>query len=268
MASRLTARMPASHLCPSRTALTLRSGWTLVVAGRRLAQPPALGHPRRSAGQRDRARRGPPLVFVHGLAGSWQNWLEQLPVFAPAHRVVGARPPGFGHSPMPREQISISGYARLARRAARRARDRRRRGRRQLDGRLHRRGAGDRLAAARASAWCSSPPPGSRTYVSHARCDRAASAADWSGTVTAYARMDRRRSPTRWRAAAAARGDAGSSSSLIPAGCRRRSPPSSCAAPASRGSSQALEAILDYDFRERLPEIACPTLIVWGDSDQ
>src|SRR3954452_11941559 len=22
------------------------------------------------------------MVFVHGLSGSWQNWLEQLPVFA------------------------------------------------------------------------------------------------------------------------------------------------------------------------------------------
>ncbi|HXP36916.1 MAG TPA: hypothetical protein VN817_04040, partial [Solirubrobacteraceae bacterium] len=23
-----------------------------------------------------------PLVFVHGLSGSWPNWLEQLPAFA------------------------------------------------------------------------------------------------------------------------------------------------------------------------------------------
>jgi hypothetical protein len=22
---------------------------------------------------------GPPLVFVHGLAGCWQNWLENIP---------------------------------------------------------------------------------------------------------------------------------------------------------------------------------------------
>ncbi len=25
---------------------------------------------------------GPAIVFVHGLSGSWPNWLEQLPVFA------------------------------------------------------------------------------------------------------------------------------------------------------------------------------------------
>ena len=24
---------------------------------------------------------GPPVVFVHGLSGSWPNWLEQLPAF-------------------------------------------------------------------------------------------------------------------------------------------------------------------------------------------
>ncbi|HWT93148.1 MAG TPA: alpha/beta hydrolase [Solirubrobacteraceae bacterium] len=55
---------------------------------------------------------GPPLVFVHGLSGSWQNWLEQLPVFARTHRVIAMDLPGFGESPMPREKITISGYGR------------------------------------------------------------------------------------------------------------------------------------------------------------
>ncbi|HTA12430.1 MAG TPA: alpha/beta hydrolase, partial [Solirubrobacteraceae bacterium] len=34
------------------------------------------------------------------------------------------------------------------------------------------------------------------------------------------------------------------------------------------GFIEALQSILDYDVRERLPEIACPTLIVWGDADR
>ena len=55
---------------------------------------------------------GPPLVFVHGLSGSWQNWLLQLPEFARDHRVIAVDLPGFGASPMPREKISISGYGR------------------------------------------------------------------------------------------------------------------------------------------------------------
>ena len=56
---------------------------------------------------------GPPIVFVHGLSGSWQNWLEQLPVFARDHRVVTFDLPGFGASEMPSEAITISGYARF-----------------------------------------------------------------------------------------------------------------------------------------------------------
>ena len=54
-----------------------------------------------------------PLVFVHGLSGCWENWLEQLPVMAREHRVVTLDLPGFGYSPMPSEKITISGYARL-----------------------------------------------------------------------------------------------------------------------------------------------------------
>src|SRR5438045_4603778 len=48
----------------------------------------------RSSGDRDAA--GQPLVFVHGLSGSWPNWLEQLPVFAAQHRVIALDLPGFG----------------------------------------------------------------------------------------------------------------------------------------------------------------------------
>src|SRR4051812_2223869 len=55
---------------------------------------------------------GSPIVFIHGLSGSWQNWLEQLPVFAGRHRVVAFDLPGVGASEMPSQKISISGYAR------------------------------------------------------------------------------------------------------------------------------------------------------------
>src|SRR4051794_19472904 len=56
----------------------------------------------------------PEVVFVHGLAGSWQNWLENMPHFAAAgHRVIAFDLPGFGGSEAPREKISIPGYGRL-----------------------------------------------------------------------------------------------------------------------------------------------------------
>lgn len=53
---------------------------------------------------------GPPIVFVHGLSGAWQNWLEQIPFFAETHRVIALDLPGFGASPMPPWDISIPAY--------------------------------------------------------------------------------------------------------------------------------------------------------------
>jgi pimeloyl-ACP methyl ester carboxylesterase len=54
---------------------------------------------------------GPPLLFVHGLSGCWQNWLENIPHFARTHRVIAPDLPGFGDSEMPRRDISMPGYA-------------------------------------------------------------------------------------------------------------------------------------------------------------
>jgi pimeloyl-ACP methyl ester carboxylesterase len=56
---------------------------------------------------------GDPIVFIHGLSGAWVNWLENIPHFARDHRVIAMDLPGFGHSPMPTEKISISGYGRI-----------------------------------------------------------------------------------------------------------------------------------------------------------
>ena len=54
-----------------------------------------------------------PIVFVHGLSGQWQNWLENIPRFAEQRRVVALDLPGFGRSPMPREKITIDYYGRV-----------------------------------------------------------------------------------------------------------------------------------------------------------
>jgi pimeloyl-ACP methyl ester carboxylesterase len=57
---------------------------------------------------------GRPIVFVHGLGGCWQNWLENLPHFASAGwRAIALDLPGFGHSPMPDWEISMPEYGRL-----------------------------------------------------------------------------------------------------------------------------------------------------------
>jgi pimeloyl-ACP methyl ester carboxylesterase len=54
---------------------------------------------------------GAPLLFVHGLGGRWQNWLENIPRVAEHRRVVALDLPGFGRSQLPTEPISIGRYA-------------------------------------------------------------------------------------------------------------------------------------------------------------
>jgi pimeloyl-ACP methyl ester carboxylesterase len=56
---------------------------------------------------------GEPIVFVHGISGCWQNWLENLPRFARTHRVIALDLPGFGASPMPSWRIDMPAYGRL-----------------------------------------------------------------------------------------------------------------------------------------------------------
>jgi pimeloyl-ACP methyl ester carboxylesterase len=53
----------------------------------------------------------PPLLWIHGLSGLWQNWLLNIPAFMDRYRCVAFDLPGFGESELPREEISISGYA-------------------------------------------------------------------------------------------------------------------------------------------------------------
>jgi pimeloyl-ACP methyl ester carboxylesterase len=55
---------------------------------------------------------GPPLLWIHGLSGRWQNWLANVPAFMDRYRCIVPDLPGFGESELPREDISISGYAR------------------------------------------------------------------------------------------------------------------------------------------------------------
>jgi pimeloyl-ACP methyl ester carboxylesterase len=54
------------------------------------------------------------VLFIHGLGGAWQNWLENIPAVADAgYRAVALDLPGFGSTPLPREPVTIPGLARL-----------------------------------------------------------------------------------------------------------------------------------------------------------
>jgi pimeloyl-ACP methyl ester carboxylesterase len=59
--------------------------------------------------------RGEEIVMVHGLAGCWQNWLENIPELARHRRVVALDLPGFGASPLPEWEISIESHGLLVR---------------------------------------------------------------------------------------------------------------------------------------------------------
>lgn len=56
---------------------------------------------------------GEPIIFVHGLAGCWRNFLENLPYFGREYRAIALDLPGFGDSPMPSWEISMPNYGRL-----------------------------------------------------------------------------------------------------------------------------------------------------------
>jgi pimeloyl-ACP methyl ester carboxylesterase len=209
---------------------------------------------------------GPPLLFIHGLSGSWPNWLEQLPVLADEHRVVALDLPGFGHSPMPAGEISIAGYARV------------------LDRLLEQLGIDtaavvgnsmggfigaelaitfpqrvERLVLVSAAGLSThNDPRTARAMPALRRLDRvlAMSAAWLASKSDGVERRPRLRDatmnlvvrhPSRLPAALAAE-------QLRGAG--------------KQGFMQALEAVFGYDVRDRLPQIACPTLIVWGDRDR
>lgn len=47
---------------------------------------------------------GPAWVLIHGMGGSWQTWLENIPALGMRHRVIALDLPGFGGSdPLARE---------------------------------------------------------------------------------------------------------------------------------------------------------------------
>lgn len=54
---------------------------------------------------------GPALLFVHGLGGSWQSWLDNIPALGRENRVIAVDLPGFGGSEPPAPDADIDAYA-------------------------------------------------------------------------------------------------------------------------------------------------------------
>jgi pimeloyl-ACP methyl ester carboxylesterase len=202
-----------------------------------------------------------PVVFVHGLSGQWQNWLENIPRFARQRRVVALDLPGFGVSPMPSEQISIDYYGRVVA---------------ELCDRLDLAPAvlvGNSMGGyVAAEAAIDAPEAVERLMLvsaagisqSELSVDQVLRVGKIFALATRASTAQRRRQmarpalrhwilslivrhPTRLRPDIAFEG--------LVKGANKP------------GFIDALGACIDYDFRDRLPEIACPTLIVWGEDD-
>src|SRR3954471_19544681 len=202
-----------------------------------------------------------PVVFVHGLGGCWQNWLQNIPrAAAEGRRAIAVDLPGFGFSEMPDDEISISGYGRVVNSLC----DELDLGEVVLVGNS----MGGFIAAETAiqfparvarvvlisAAGVTTSDLRSRPIMAGARVVAAVA----TRTATMSERVVRRRHirhlvyhsfirhPTRIRNELLYEITLGSG---------------------RPGFLDALQAIMDYDFRDRLPEIGCPALIVWGTED-
>jgi pimeloyl-ACP methyl ester carboxylesterase len=206
---------------------------------------------------------GPVVVLVHGLGGNWQNWLEVIPALVDAgHRAIALDLPGFGHSDMPREAISIPGYA-LA-----------------IDAVVDALGvvgpvavAGNSMGGFIAAELAISRPQRVERLV------LVSAAALWNEQararpLVAASKVTRFYAPlivSGWEIIA--RLPRLRNEALKSAGIRdpaRISPPLAyelLSGAGKPGFIDALQALYDYRIRDRLPEIACPTLVVWGADD-
>ena len=203
---------------------------------------------------------GPPLLFVHGLSGCWQNWLENIPHFARTHRVIAVDLPGFGASPLPREPISIPGYARFLDRVC------------------------DALSIDAAAVVGNSMGGHIATelaIVSPQRVERLmlVSAA---GISAEHAQRHAVMTGGRVLAAVMTRAAVRNAEMAQRPGTRRIAlsfvarHPDRLSAPLAHelmegagkpGFLPALEAVITHRISERLPQIACPTLVLWGEDD-
>ncbi len=203
---------------------------------------------------------GPPLLFLHGLGGLWQNWLLNIPAFMGRFRVLAPDLPGFGGSEMPAGRISIQGFARVIDALCDRL---------ELESPVV---VGNSMGGFIGAELALAFPTRVRKLVLVSAAGISAENM-WKEPVMAVGRL---------MAVGAARAGV----KQLPVASRprlRRAAlqlvvryPEKLSVPLASelvvgagtpGFVGGLDAVLGYSFRERLPEIEIPTLIVWGRND-
>lgn len=202
-----------------------------------------------------------PIVFVHGLGGQWQNWLENVPRFSQSRRVVAVDLPGFGLSDMPDEKITIEFYGRVLAELCER-----------LDlipAVLVGNSMGGYVAAELAiqqpehverlmllaAAGVSQMDVAKRPIIAAAKA-----AGLVITTNAAHQEWIAHRPGLRHAVlAVVARHPSRLAADMCFEGLLKGA--------AKAGFETALRACLEYDLRERLPQIGCPVLVVWGEKD-
>jgi pimeloyl-ACP methyl ester carboxylesterase len=202
----------------------------------------------------------PPILWVHGLGGRWQNWLLNLPVFMRDHRVIAPDLPGFGDSDMPRGEISIGRYARTVDRVC------------------------DELGVDSAVVVGNSMGGfvGAEMGINHSTRVERLVLVSAAGLSIEYLRREPLLTLARLWAVTTTRASARTEFVVKRPRLRRAALqsvvryPERLSAPlawelaesAGRpGFIPALEALMDYSFRDLLERIEAPTLIVWGEND-
>jgi len=208
---------------------------------------------------------GPAVVFVHGLAGSWQNWLENLPDLARENRVVALDLPGFGESAMPAAPISMAGYAAVVRELLQQLGIDRAAvvgnsmgGLVSLELALAAPDLVERLVVVSPAGIHAQGRIGDRLMAHIRRAER---------VITGFNGLVARRADAVSRRAGLRR-------QLLRASCAHPDllPPALAAEqlrPSGRpGFLDAVEAIVRTRIRERLGGVTCPVLVVWGENDR
>ena len=201
------------------------------------------------------------VLFIHGLGGSWQNWLENLPRAAESCRAIALDLPGFGRSEMPSDPISITGFAAT------------------VDAFCEALGLGPVVLVGNSMGGFTA----AEVAIQHAERVELMVLVDAAGISSANVARSRSGELLARQLMMRGQGDPEAAKRMLtrpgymalgmglvaryPSKISKELLAEQLLTFGDEGFSDAFEAILSYDFRHRLGEIGCPVLVIQGEDD-